>query len=51
MLQGTPYYIVPWTNVWAQKLTGSGQILTAAINACDPGYLTVPSSPPRRPTR
>jgi len=29
MLPGTTYYIVPWTNVWARKLTGSGQILTS----------------------
>jgi type II secretory pathway pseudopilin PulG len=39
MLPGTTYYIVPWTNVWAQKVTGSGQILTSPTSACDPGYL------------
>ena len=44
MLPGNTYYIVPWTNVWAQKLTGSGQILTTATSACDPGYLPLPSS-------
>jgi type II secretory pathway pseudopilin PulG len=48
MLQGTPYYIVPWTNTWAQKLTGSGQILTSATNSCDPGYLQVSNSAPQR---
>jgi hypothetical protein len=37
MLQGNTYYIVPWTNVWTQKLTGSGQILTSATSPCDPG--------------
>ena len=47
MLPGTTYYIVPWTNVWAQKVTGSGQILTTATSPCDPGYLTLPSSPPQ----
>ncbi len=44
MLQGVPYYIVPWTNVWAQKLAGSGQILTTATNACDPGNLPLSDS-------
>ena len=39
MLQGNTYYIVPWTNVWTQKVTGSGQILTSATNPCDPGNL------------
>ena len=47
MLEGNTYYIVPWTNVWAQKLTGSGQILTSAASSCDPGYLKLPSSPPQ----
>jgi type II secretory pathway pseudopilin PulG len=37
MLQGNTYYIVPWTNVWTQKVTGSGQILTSATSSCDPG--------------
>jgi type II secretory pathway pseudopilin PulG len=46
MLQAVPYYIVPWTNVWAQKLAGSGQIVTTATNPCDPGSLPLPSSPP-----
>jgi type II secretory pathway pseudopilin PulG len=47
MLAGNTYYIVPWTNVWTQKLTGSGQILASAVNSCDPGYLSIPSSPPQ----
>jgi type II secretory pathway pseudopilin PulG len=47
MLPGNTYYIVPWTNIWAQKLTGSGQILTTPTSACDPGYLALPSSPPQ----
>jgi type II secretory pathway pseudopilin PulG len=47
MLQGTLYYIVPWTNTWAQKLTGSGQILTSATNSCDPGYLQVSTTAPQ----
>jgi type II secretory pathway pseudopilin PulG len=47
MLAGNTYYIVPWTNVWTQKLTGSGQILSSAVNSCDPGYLSVPTSAPQ----
>jgi len=47
MLEGQKYYIVPWTNVWAQKLTGSGQILTSASNSCDPGNLPLPSPVPQ----
>ena len=39
MLQGNKYYIVPWTNPWAQKLSGSGQILTSPTNSCDPGIV------------
>ena len=46
MLEGNTYYIVPWTNLWAQKLAGSGQILTSATSPCDPGYLALPSTPP-----
>jgi type II secretory pathway pseudopilin PulG len=58
MLQGNTYYIVPWTNVWTQKLTGSGQILTSATkltglgkvvtlikNSCDPGYPPLSATP------
>jgi type II secretory pathway pseudopilin PulG len=47
MLPGNTYYIVPWTNVWAQKLAGSGQILTSATSPCDPGYLPLPTSAPQ----
>jgi type II secretory pathway pseudopilin PulG len=47
MLQGNTYYIVPWTNVWAQKLAGSSQILTSPSNSCDPGYLPLPSPTPQ----
>lgn len=47
MLAGNTYYIVPWTNVWAQKLTGSGQIMTSAVNACDPGPLPLPTQAPQ----
>lgn len=46
MLQPTTYYIVPWQNPWAQKLTGSGQILTSTTNPCDPGPLTVVTPAP-----
>jgi type II secretory pathway pseudopilin PulG len=47
MLPGNTYYIVPWTNVWAQKVAGSGQILTSATSPCDPGYLSLPTSAPQ----
>jgi hypothetical protein len=46
MLAGQPYYIVPWQNVWVQKLAGSGQILTSSTSPCDPGPLPVPSPAP-----
>ena len=46
MLTGNRYYIVPWQNPWTQKLAGAAQILTSPTNPCDPGPLTVPSSPP-----
>jgi type II secretory pathway pseudopilin PulG len=50
MLQGTAYYIVPWTNPLAQKLAGSGQILTSSTNSCDPGPLQLPfPAPPSFP--
>jgi type II secretory pathway pseudopilin PulG len=48
MLPGNTYYIVPWTNVWAQKLAGSGQILTSATSPCDLGSL--PTSAPQSVT-
>ena len=47
MLQGNLYYIVPWTNPWAQKLSGSGQILTSAYSSCDPGSLPLPTPAPQ----
>jgi type II secretory pathway pseudopilin PulG len=50
MLQGTKYYLVPWTNPWARKLSGSAPILTSPFNACDPGSLSLPvPSPPSFP--
>jgi type II secretory pathway pseudopilin PulG len=47
MLAGTKYYIVPWANPWARKLTGSGQILTSPSNADDPGSLPLPFPVPQ----
>ena len=47
MLQGNTYYIVPWTNPWAQKLSGSGQILTSPTSSCDPGSLPLPTPAPQ----
>jgi type II secretory pathway pseudopilin PulG len=41
---GQTYYIVPWTNPWAQKVAGSAQVITTSTNPCDPGLLTVGSS-------
>jgi hypothetical protein len=42
MLTGNTYYLVPWQNGLAQKLTGAAQVFTSATNSCDPGALTVP---------
>ncbi len=47
MLQGNTYYIVPWTNPLAQKLAGSGQILTSATSSCDPGSLPLSTPAPQ----
>jgi type II secretory pathway pseudopilin PulG len=47
MLEGTTHYIVPWTNPWAQKLAGSGQILATPFSSCDPGALPLPSPAPQ----
>ena len=47
MLQGNIYYIVPWTNPLARKLAGSGLILTAPNNPCDPGSLPLPTPAPQ----
>jgi hypothetical protein len=38
------YYIVPWQNPWAQKLTGSAQIVLQTSIPCDPGPLRNPSN-------
>jgi type II secretory pathway pseudopilin PulG len=46
MLPGITYYIVPWTNPLAQKLSGSGQILTSSTSSCDPGALQLPTPAP-----
>jgi type II secretory pathway pseudopilin PulG len=46
MLQGKEYYLVPWTNPWARKLSGSAQVLTSPSNSCDPGSLPLPGPPP-----
>jgi hypothetical protein len=45
MLTAQTYYLVPWQNPWTQKLTGAAQIVQATTIPCDPGSLTVPSSP------
>lgn len=43
MLAGNTYYLVPWQNLWAQKLTGAAQVVGGAtIIGCDPG----PGNPP-----
>jgi type II secretory pathway pseudopilin PulG len=47
MLQGSTYYIVPWTNPLAQKLAGSGLILSSSTNPCDPGALPLPTPAPQ----
>jgi type II secretory pathway pseudopilin PulG len=47
MLQGNLYYIVPWTNPMAQKVAGSGLILTTPANPCDPGSLPVSTPAPQ----
>jgi hypothetical protein len=50
MLLGTTYYLVPWTNPWARKLSGSAMILTSPTNSCDPGSLPLPvPAPPSFP--
>jgi hypothetical protein len=42
MLSANTYYLVPWQNRLAQKLTGAAQVCTSATNSCDPGALGVP---------
>jgi len=40
------YYIVPWQNPWAQKLTGSAQIVESTPIPCDPGALPAGGNSP-----
>ena len=40
--QGQVYYVVPWNNPWARKLSTRGQLLTTKSNASDPADLSVP---------
>lgn len=46
MIEARVYYVVPWRNLWARKLAGSGQILSSIDSPCDPGPLPVRSPPP-----
>jgi type II secretory pathway pseudopilin PulG len=46
ILPGQNYFVVPWRNPWARKLTGSGQILTSQTSPCDPGPLPLPTPAP-----
>ncbi len=36
------YYLVPWNNPWAQKLTTRGQLLTTPSNTSDPAVTSQP---------
>jgi type II secretory pathway pseudopilin PulG len=45
MLSANTYYIVPWQNPLAQKITGSAQIVLSTI-PCDPGSLALPTPAP-----
>jgi hypothetical protein len=38
------YYLVPWNNPWARKLTTRAQVLTASSNPGDPNVTTPPST-------
>ena len=38
------YYIVPWNNPWAQKLTTRAQLLTAPSNTSDPTVTSQPAA-------
>ena len=42
------YYIVPWSNLWARKLSGGAPILTSSTNIGDPGPMegTLPAPYP-----
>jgi len=43
---GSPYYyyLVPWNNPWAQKLTTRAQLLTTASNTSDPTVTSPPAA-------
>lgn len=37
-LPGQTYYLVPWQNIWARKLSGAAQVVPgASAIPCDPG--------------
>ena len=38
------YYIVPWNNPWAQKLTARAQLLTTSSNSTDPAVTGQPAT-------
>jgi len=38
------YYIVPWQNPWAQKLTTRAQLLTTSSNSTDPVVTSQPAA-------
>jgi hypothetical protein len=40
------YYIVPWNNPWAQKLTTRAQLLTTSSNTSDPAITSRPAGFP-----
>lgn len=38
MLPGQIYYLVPWQNIWARKLSGAAQVVAGSSTIpCDPG--------------
>jgi len=38
------YYLVPWNNPWAQKLTTRAQLLTTSSNTSDPAVTSQPAT-------
>jgi len=40
MQSNQSYYLVPWNNPWARKLTTRAQLLTASSNSSDPTIAT-----------
>ena len=38
------YYMVPWNNPWAQKLTTRAQLLTTSSNTSDPAVTSQPAT-------